>query len=173
QSALVATIVLLAGYSLLPEQYRFSRAIILFGAMLAFILIGLLRWLLVKANVLASSKEKEEYANTLIVASYNEYEKTLQLMNDAGLHERVLGRIAVEEQDTTAIGYWRKIKTISSSIPFREIIFCEGTLTFKEIIEGISQLPGNYRIKFHAQGSKSIVGSDSKDASGEALSKEN
>ena len=29
---LIATIVLLAAYSLLPEQYRFSRAIILFGA---------------------------------------------------------------------------------------------------------------------------------------------
>ena len=34
RSTLVATIVLLAVYSLLPEQYRFSRAIILFGAIL-------------------------------------------------------------------------------------------------------------------------------------------
>ncbi len=173
QSALVATIVLLAGYSLLPEQYRFSRAIILFGAMLAFILIGLLRWLLIQTNVLASSKEKAEYANTLIVASHDEYEKTLQLMNDAGLHERVLGRIAVKEEDMTSIGHWQKIKTISSSIPFREIIFCEGTLTFKEIIESISLLPKHYRVKFHARESKSIVGSDSKDTSGESLSTQN
>jgi GT2 family glycosyltransferase len=173
QSALVATIVLLAGYSLLPEQYRFSRAIILFGVMLGFILIGLLRWLLVQTNVLASSKEKEEYANTLIVASHDEYETTLQLMNDAGLHERVLGRIAVKEEDTTGIGSLINIKAIASAIPFREIVFCEGTLTFKEIIENISILPRHYRLKFHAQGSKSIVGSDSKDTSGEALSKEN
>ena len=43
---LIATIVLLAAYSLLPEQYRFSRAIILFGAILSFILIGILRWIL-------------------------------------------------------------------------------------------------------------------------------
>ena len=38
RSTLMATIVLLAVYSLLPEQYRFSRAIILFGAILSFIL---------------------------------------------------------------------------------------------------------------------------------------
>jgi hypothetical protein len=40
RSTLMATIVLLAGYALLPEQYRFSRAIILIGALLAFLLIS-------------------------------------------------------------------------------------------------------------------------------------
>jgi lipopolysaccharide/colanic/teichoic acid biosynthesis glycosyltransferase len=34
-------------------------------------------------------------------------------------------------------------------------------------------LPGHIRIKFHAKGSSSIVGSDSKDSSGESVSKEN
>src|SRR6185503_16620854 len=92
RSTLMATIVLLAGYSLLPEQYRFSRAIILFGAIIAFVLISLLRWILIQTKVLASSKEKEEHANTLIVASQQEYEKTGQLMKEAGLHERILGR---------------------------------------------------------------------------------
>lgn len=44
RSTLIATLVLLAAYALLPEHYRFSRAIILFGALLAFALISLLRW---------------------------------------------------------------------------------------------------------------------------------
>jgi GT2 family glycosyltransferase len=173
RSTLIATIVLLAGYSLLPEQYRFSRAIILFGAMLAFVLISVLRWILVQAKVLGNSKEKEEHANTLIVASQPEYEKTVQLMKEAGLHERILGRVAIEENDTTGIGYWKKIKKLSSSVPFREVIFCEGVLKFSDIIESIQQLPRHTHIKFHAAGSGGIVGSDSKDSSGEAVSKEN
>jgi GT2 family glycosyltransferase len=37
RSTLVATLVLLAAYSLLPENLRFSRAIVLFGAIMAFI----------------------------------------------------------------------------------------------------------------------------------------
>jgi GT2 family glycosyltransferase len=173
RSTSIATIVLLAGYSLLPEQFRFSRAIILFGAMIAFVLISALRWMLIQTRILASGKEKEEHANTLIVASSSEYEKTVQLMKEAGLQERILGRVAVDENDSTGIGYWKKIKMLSPAILFREVIFCEGTLSFSNIIEGIQQLPRHCRIKFHASGSRSIIGSDSKDTSGEAVSKEN
>src|SRR3990170_5080395 len=69
RSTLIATIVLLAVYSLLPEQYRFSRAVILFGAILSFMLIGFLRRLLIATKVLTSGKQQEEHANTLIVGS--------------------------------------------------------------------------------------------------------
>ncbi len=53
------------------------------------------------------------------------------------------------------------------------MIFCEGTLSFKNIIDALQQVPENIKIKIHAAGSHSIVGSDSKDSSGEAVSKEN
>jgi len=172
RSTLIATIILLAGYSLLPEQYRFSRAIILFGAILAFILISLLRWLLIAARVLSSSKEKEEHPNTLIVGSTQEYEKIIQLMKEAGLQERVMGRVEVDENDHSGIGNWKKLPTLSFSIPFREVIFCEGMLSFKNIIESVQQLPNHTRIKFHAHNSNSIISSDSKDKSGETLSYE-
>ncbi len=172
-STLVATVVLLAAYALLPEQYRFSRGIILFGALLAYILISLLRWILVQTRVLSSGNIKEDNANTLIVGSQQEYEKTLQLMKEAGLHERVLGRVAVSENDELGIGHWKKIQLLSGAVPFREVIFCEGTLSFGNIIEAMGSLPKQTAVKFHANGSFSIVGSESKDTSGEFVSKEN
>jgi GT2 family glycosyltransferase len=46
RSTLVSTLTVLAGYSLLPEKFRFSRAIVVLGALLAFVLISVLRWLL-------------------------------------------------------------------------------------------------------------------------------
>ncbi|HEX7844965.1 MAG TPA: glycosyltransferase [Chitinophagaceae bacterium] len=173
RATLIATVVLLAAYALLPESYRFSRAIILFGSLLAFILIGLLRWILIRTAVLNSNKEKEEHSNTLIVGSQEEYEKTMQLMKEAGLQERVLGRVAVSEENNGAIGVASDLKKLSATVPFREIIFCEGVLSFSKIIELVQQLPKHIRLKFHATGSQSIVGSDSKDSSGEALSVEN
>jgi len=173
RSTLVATIVLLAVYSLLPEQYRFSRAIILFGAILSFILIGLLRRILIQTKVLTSSKENGEHANTLIIASAGEYEQAVQLMKAAGMEEKILGRVAVTENDPTAIGYWSKLDMLSQAVPFKEAVFCEGTLSFKDIIDSIERSAGKIRFKIHAAGSQSIVGSDSKDSSGEALSKEN
>ena len=172
-STLVATIVLLAVYSLLPEEYRFSRAIILFGAILSFILIGLLRRLLMATKVLTSSKQKEEHANTLIIGSAKEYDEVAQLMKDAGMQEKILGRVAVSENDTSAIGYWSKLDMLSQAVPFREVVFCEGVLSFKNIIGALQKSGGKIKVKIHAAGSRSIVGSDSKENSGEAVSKEN
>ncbi len=173
RSTLIATVVLLAAYALLPEKYRFSRAIILFGGLLAFALISLLRWALIKSGVLSSQKEKEKHTGTVIVGTSAEYERTKQLMKEARSQERVLGRVAVEESDLSAIGNNKGLRKIYNAIPFREIIFCEGTLSFHDIIESVQQLPDHTSIKFHAGNSGSIVGSDSKDSSGEAVSKEN
>ena len=173
RSTLVATIILLAGYALLPERFRFSRGILLFGSMLAFVLISLLRWLLIRAHVLISNRDREENASTLIIASPAEYQETVQLIKEAGLHERILGRVAVNENDESAVGYWKKLEGLSSAIPFRELVFCEGSLSFSNIIEHIQTLPAGISFKFHASGSSSIVGSDSRNTSGEALSKEN
>lgn len=173
RSSILATIVLLAAYALLPEQYRFSRAIVLFGALLALVLISILRWILIKVNVLNSNAEKEDHINIVIAASLIEYEQTLQLLKDAGMHQRVLGRVAVNEEDTGSLGHWKKLTKLTGTVPFREIIFCQGTLTFQNIISSITTLPKNIIAKMHAAGSSSIVGSDSKDSSGEAVSKEN
>jgi GT2 family glycosyltransferase/multisubunit Na+/H+ antiporter MnhE subunit len=172
-STVVATIVLLAGYSLLPEQYRFSRAIILFGAILSFIFIGLLRRVLIASKVLTGNRRDKKDANTLVIGSPTEYENAVQLMKAAGMEEKVLGRVAVTENDSSAIGHWSGLKMLSQIVPFQEAIFCEGTLSFKNIIETIESAAGKLKFKIHAAGSQSIVGSDSKDSSGEALSKEN
>jgi hypothetical protein len=173
QSTLIATVVILAGYSLLPEDYRFSRGILLFGAMLAFLLISLLRWFLTRTGVLISGEDADNLSNTVIVGSTSEYEEVTRLMTEAGLKEKVIGRVAVSEDDKTAIGFWTKTDLLGQVIPFREIIFCEGTLSFGDIIRELSRSKSKIKIKIHAAGSRSIVGSHSKDTSGEAVSKEN
>jgi GT2 family glycosyltransferase len=173
RSTFIATLVLLAAYALLPERFRFSRAIVLFGAIIAFVLISIVRWLLIQNNVLHENDEKEDNPHTLIVGSETEYHVSKQLMQEADLHEKILGRVAINEEDAAGIGHWKKLNTLQLSVNFKEIIFCEGSLSFKNIIEAVQTLPKNIRVKFHAANSQSIVGSDSKDTSGEAVSKEN
>lgn len=173
RSSVIATLVLLAGYALLPEQYRFSRAIVLFGAVLAFVLISILRWILVRTYVLNNGNEKEDYLNTVIAGTPEEYEQALQLLKEAGLHKRVLGRLATDNKDEAAIGYWKNLSQVINVIPFREVIFCAGTLAYKDIIDALGHLPEGVVAKLHAAGSSSIVSSDSKDTSGESLSTEN
>ncbi|MBK9938579.1 MAG: glycosyltransferase [Chitinophagaceae bacterium] len=173
QSTLIATTVLLAAYALLPEQYRFSRGIVLFGALLAFVLISLLRWILIKTNVLNGNNKNKDQETTIIAGTDEEYRKVLQLLNGAGLQQRVLGRVAAEENDSTALGYWTRLQQLSTTVPFREIIFCQGRLTFANIIAAVQTMPKGIMAKIHSTGSSSIVGSNSKDSSGESVSKEN
>ncbi|HEV8507672.1 MAG TPA: glycosyltransferase [Chitinophagaceae bacterium] len=173
RSTLVATLVLLAVYSLLPENLRFSRAIVLFGAIMAFILISIFRWVLIKTNFLYRRDGTIQNPYTLIVGSENEYQSSMRVMQQAHLEERILGRIGIKENEAGTIGYWKKLDKLQTSVNFKEIIFCEGSLPFKDIIEATQALPKNIRVKFHATKSHSIVGSDSKNTSGEAVSIEN
>jgi GT2 family glycosyltransferase len=173
RSMLFATILLLAAYSLLPEQYRFSRGIILFGAVLAFIFLSLLRSILIRMNVLTSYENKLTDTNTVVAGTPEEYKQVIQLLNEAGMEERVLGRISVSDQDLPAMGELKQLKALSATIPFREIIFCKGTLSFKDIIDQFTILPAHVVAKIHTTGSSSIVGSNESNTIGESLSKEN
>lgn len=173
RSTLVATVVLLAAYALLPEQYRFSRAIIVLGALLAFVFISLLRGVLIRAGVLGSGSEKEEDGTIVIAGTEEEYNKAMQLMKGAGLGQKVLGRVAVEAADRNAVGNWKELKRLQQVLPFREIVFCGGTMSYRNIIDALQQLPANTLVKIYAAGSGSMVGSHSKDVSGESVSFEN
>jgi GT2 family glycosyltransferase len=50
-----------------------------------------------------------------------------------------------------------------------EIIFCAGTLSYRDIISCIESLAGQMEYKFFAAGSNSVVGSSSKGSSGETM----
>ena len=76
-----------------------------------------------QTKVLTSSKENEEHANTLIIASGKEYEEAVQLMKEAGMEEKILGRVAVTENDPSAIGNWSKLDMLSQVVPFQEASF--------------------------------------------------
>jgi len=124
-------------------------------------------------NVLFNAGEKEERSHILIVGSLKEYEEVVQLMTNAGLEKNILGRIAVDENDVLGIAIWKNIGLLQPSMIFKEVIFCEGSLSFKEIIEAVQKLPGNVHIKYHASKSHSIIGSDLRNSLGKTLSKEN
>ncbi|MBA2500108.1 MAG: glycosyltransferase [Chitinophagaceae bacterium] len=171
-SLLIATLVLLSSYSLLPEAFRFSRGIVLFGALLAFVLLSFLRWFLI-ANGYIIRVQESGHPEVLVVGSFSEYEQVLELLANTDRREKVLGRVAVIKGDATGIGSWHTIGKLFPSVPAKEIIFCIGHMTIREIMHVLPQIPAHVRIKYHVAGSRSIVGSDSQNISGESLSLEN
>jgi O-antigen biosynthesis protein len=171
RSTLIATIVLLAGYSLLPEDLRFSRGIILFGAILAFFLITVFRKILIRTSVLTVT-ESETHTNTLIVGNISEYESCISLIKDAGTEQNVIGRLSVDHNDHSALGKWPAVNESSRSFSVREIIFCQGALSFKDIVDFLPRIERKTRLMIHSAGSGSIVGSRSGTSAGEFVSTE-
>jgi O-antigen biosynthesis protein len=168
RSTFIAALVLLSIYALLPESIRFSRGILIFGILLAFVMMNLMRLLFIKGRYLETRNENEEKRQTIVVAGEKDFIAITDLMEKAGMPERVFGRIDYGQAETSsALGNIKQLPGLIEKYPVKEIIFCENGLSFKEIINTISGLPKGVRNKFHAAGSRSIVGSDSKNVSGD------
>jgi GT2 family glycosyltransferase len=170
RSALTATLVVLAVYSLLPESLRFSRGIILFGSILAFLLISVVRALLVHWNILETATDIHQ-SKTLLVCDQEESAEVYTLLAQSGKDKQVIGRIGLEK-DAHAIGNLEDIPSLAQQLLVKEIVFAEGRLSNKKIIELLQKLPGNLHYKFHEKGTQSIIGSHSKDQTGDIVAME-
>ena len=170
RSTFTTLVILLSGYALVPESVRFSRGILVFGTLLAFTIISLIRWLLVKWRVIDSDDEDDEHRQTIIVGSEKEFATANELMLRAGMEERVLGRVDVNGSERNSIGSLHQLNSLLKMYPIREVVLCEGKLSFKQIIDKVKEIPSHTRVKFHARFSQSLIGSDSKDVSGIAVS---
>ncbi|MFZ1785194.1 MAG: glycosyltransferase [Ferruginibacter sp.] len=167
----IAALVLLSVYALLPETVRFSRGILMFGILLAFIVMNLMRRLFIKWHYLETGNEDEERRQTIVVSGKEDFEAIAAILQKAGLEKRILGRVnSHDEKENNSLGSIEQLPVLITKYPVKEIIFCENGLTFKEIIELIGKLPGGVRNKFHASGSSSIIGSDSSKESGAYVS---
>jgi O-antigen biosynthesis protein len=173
KATLSSILILLAGYSLLPEELRFSRGILVFGSLAAFIFMSIIRNILVKARVIESAEEEDENRQTIIVGTVDEYNEVTNLMDKAGMNERILGRMEVKPGLTVnTIGNIDGLQQILNMYSIKEIILCAGHLSFKKVIDITEATPHRVRIKLHGSGTNSIVGSTSKNVSGEFVAEE-
>ncbi len=171
RSTFIASLILLSVYALLPESIRFSRGILVFGILLAFVLMNVVRSLFIKWQYLETGNEDEERRQTIVVSNEKDFNAIAAMLQKAGLEKRILGRVNNYTTDASAaLGNIEQLPELIKKYPVREIIFCENGLTYKEIINTLNNLPGGVRNKFHASGSSSIVGSDSRNVSGDYVS---
>ncbi len=166
-----AVVVLLAFYSLLPENYRFSRGVVVSGGIISGLMVTLMRWVFIKLGWIKDDYDK--FKQTIVVGTQADYVQVLQLMQKADIDERLLGRVSVNNGEENIVGNISNLNNLIKTVGINEIIFCEGTLSFTEIIEQIIKLHKlNISFRFHSKKSHCIVGSDSKTSTGETLTAE-
>lgn len=171
KSTAIAAVIIISCYSLWPEQFRFSRGILVSGILLSFLLLRMSRTIFIYLGIL-DPPEKSKKLQTIVAGTESEYERIQHLLKNSGRSERVFGRVPVTDNGSGSSVDLLRLNVLIKEASIREIIFCENGLSFKEIIKMIVSLSGDLRFRISAGGSESIVGSDSKDEAGESLSEE-
>jgi GT2 family glycosyltransferase len=164
------TLFILVIYSLLPNEARFSRAIILLGAGLSAITISFVRivlhFLLKKDFTLGTQKPKR----VAIIGSLKECGRVNHLLANTGITTNIVGYIASNEtqNEEEFIGTLDQIKEIIEVNNVEELIFCSDDISSQRVIKTMLDLSdANIDYKIAPPQSISIIGSNSIDTAGD------
>ena len=174
------TILILVVYALLPEMYRFSRALILLGAVWASIsmialrlIINLFKW---KDFMLESNAPKR----LLIAGDEEEGSRVLSLLKISGSTHNFIGFVkpgengllnnpgkSLPEFEKYVLGSVEKFKEIMEVYAIDEVIFCAKDISSNRIISYMSvATPKEVEYKIAPPESLFIIGSNSPSSSG-------
>lgn len=164
---LLGTIAILIIYALLPESLRFSRAIIIFGAMWTIISLNSIRYLFSKLQFKDFVIGSKSHYRIAIVGDPEESERVTGLTLMVNTKIEYIGRIMTETKADTSgnqeniLGSIGQIKDIIPIFNIREIIFCNKNLSTKQIIDLMDELK-EFRTEFKIaqQDTNTIIGSN-------------
>jgi len=171
QGMLAGTIIILVLYSLLPEYYRFSRALIILGAIWGMAIMLLLRLVLHLLKIKSARIGTEKNKRFVIVGEKEEAERVFGLLNKTFVHPAFVGLVSYKNHKNNTngfLGYLEQIKEIITIHKINEVIFCAKDVPAQMIIDKMSELK-NQQVDFKIAPpeSLSIIGSNSINTSGD------
>jgi O-antigen biosynthesis protein len=171
-ASFIGMITVMAAYALLPESLRFSRGVILIGGFAAAMLVAISRWVLLQLAIIHPSYQADYLPTTVVVGNEENYKQVQNIYHNAGLNESIIGRVAIHNNDSNAVGTLVNLQKISTELSLQEIVLCSGAISFKEIIQIVSNKISGIHYRFFAENSNSIIGSHDKDSSGKSFAYE-
>jgi GT2 family glycosyltransferase len=172
RGVLVGMAFILIVYGLLPEQYRFSRALILIGSVMALFYYVLSRWVFGKMNI-QKFKHGSYKTNTriAIIGSETEFKRVMDLLEKTKIKTGFIGFISNESNGTKNQYYIGNFDQLDETIQIHritEIIFCARDVSSSDIIgKMIKLVTRGVEFKIAPPESLSIIGSNSIDTAGD------
>ena len=140
---LIGTGAILIIYSLLPETYRFSRALILFGTAWALAATTGLRFILHLLGIKSYRLNANENKRIVIVGQMAECERVHQLLKQTAIKASFVGYInsdTSEESNQHNIGNISQLHDYAEIYAIDEIIFCAKDIPAQLIISQMMQM---------------------------------
>jgi len=171
QGMLVGTLIILVLYSLLSEHYRFSRALILFGALWGIMAMLSVRLLLHFSNLKGFRINSEKNKRFIIIGEKDEAERVSDLLLKTVINPAFIGLVNYHHHRNISngfIGHIGQIKEIITIHKIDEVIFCAKDVPAQVIIDKMSELKDEQvDYKIAPPESLSIIGSNSINTSGD------
>ncbi len=171
QGIIIGTVIILVFYALLPESLRFSRAIILLGALWAVIVMSGIRLIISALNIKDFTIGENKNKRFIIIGYPDEAKRVASLLKRTKLSAGFIGLVYPgynDIRDDGFVGNINQIKDIITIYKIDEIIFCSKDIPHQQIIDKMSELHDtqvNYKIA--PEDSLSIIGSNSINTSGD------
>ena len=163
------TLVVLAGYALLPEDLRFSRAIILlgFGSTLLFFLLS--RLIFSFLNIKGYNYFGSKIRKFAIAGDESEIERVESIIRQSsrGVFDFIKVSTILDFNKEKFVGTVEQLQDIVKVYGINEVIFCAKNLSSQKIIASMSELDPRTDCKIAPPESLYIIGSSSINTSGD------
>ncbi|MCK5774737.1 MAG: glycosyltransferase, partial [Bacteroidales bacterium] len=134
----IGIISILVMYALLPENYRYSRAIIIAGTFWGFISLSSLRYLMQMMGNTAYTNPGSKKNRIVVIGSASEAQRVASLIRNTSDKPGFIGIISISEDDKQeegVIGTIDQLKDIISVYSIASIVFCAKDLSAQDIID--------------------------------------
>lgn len=169
---LAGTIAIFVIYAFLPESLRFSRAIIVFGAILSLTSMVLVR-MIVKAIFPKMLSLKGLKKRISIVGMEDEINRVLRIMDINRIQHDFAGAIFPYNSDfehNKFIGSVSRINELIDVMKIDEVIFCLKNIEISEVVNYLALIGDKVKVKIFPDETHSIIGSSDRNSKGEFYS---
>lgn len=173
---LFGSLLLMAAYGFFPQEYRFSRALILMGtawALTATLGIRMVLHFARKGNFNLFAPDSQNY---LVIGSQEESQRVRQLLHLAKAEGNYIGTVWPKDKSSLSLlspneesylGQLDQLDEIVHIFKVNELIFCSRDLPAERITWWMSRLGPSLTYRIAPQESLSIIGSHSKNLPGD------
>ncbi|MEP6846636.1 MAG: glycosyltransferase family 2 protein [Panacibacter sp.] len=123
-----------------------------------------------KQRFKSSQKKEHKIYNTAVVAEQARFSDCVKILQHADPPVIIVGRVGIHAGDgAAAIGEINQLGECIQRYKIALLVFCEGAITYKQIIALAGKHAGKTAYLFLGKNSKCIVGSDDKNARGKII----
>lgn len=168
----LGTLIILVFYALLPEEFRYSRAIIIFGSLLSVFIFLLTRITAHFIRYKTLAFEQGVRKRVMIVGSEEECKRVEELIRATQSSTDIIGYVSPDLTTRNAsiqyLGSLLQVTDLIHIYQIQEVIFCGKDITSSQIIDQMSLINStDVDFKIAPPESEFIIGSNSIHRSGE------